>query len=233
MLLVIHPAYFFPYLPYFQLLHAADRFLFLDDVTLIRRGWANRNRVLMAGQPTYLTIPLEGASQNRRVDETKIFEGTDWRRRIRRTVQRCYQRAPFYARGAALLDEVLDTPADSITDLARTSVLRTCQLLGVEVEVARTSQRHPAGDLRGQARMIEICKREGATTYLNAAAGRHLYDRPSFDQAELELRFLQPGSIEYDQRRPGFVPGLSILDVIMFNDLPQIASMLERYQVVP
>ena len=57
--------YFLPYIGYWQLLHAADTFLILDDVSYINRGWINRNRIFCNGSPTWMTVPLQGASQNR------------------------------------------------------------------------------------------------------------------------------------------------------------------------
>ena len=46
MKLAVMQPYFVPYLGYWQLLHAVDRFVIYDDVNFIVRGWINRNRIL-------------------------------------------------------------------------------------------------------------------------------------------------------------------------------------------
>jgi len=71
MRLAIMQPYLFPYLGYFQLAASVDRFVVYDDVTFIKNGWINRNRILLAGAPHYLTVPLAGASSSRRIDEVR------------------------------------------------------------------------------------------------------------------------------------------------------------------
>ena len=41
--------YFLPYLGYWQLMNAVDTYVVYDDVNYIKRGWINRNRILMNG----------------------------------------------------------------------------------------------------------------------------------------------------------------------------------------
>ena len=47
MSIVIMQPYVFPYIGYFQLIQAADVFVFYDDVNYINKGWINRNRILL------------------------------------------------------------------------------------------------------------------------------------------------------------------------------------------
>jgi hypothetical protein len=65
MAVAIMQPYFFPYLGYFQLVQAVDHFVFYDDVMFIKKGWINRNRILMQGNEFLFTIPLEKQSQNK------------------------------------------------------------------------------------------------------------------------------------------------------------------------
>ena len=56
--------YFFPYLGYFQLINAVDKFVIYDNVNHIKRGWVNRNRILVNGSPFMFTLPIQKPSQN-------------------------------------------------------------------------------------------------------------------------------------------------------------------------
>ena len=46
--------YFFPYIGYWQLINAVDKFVIYDDVNFIKGGWINRNKILVNGQARYI-----------------------------------------------------------------------------------------------------------------------------------------------------------------------------------
>ncbi len=88
-------------------------------------------------------------------------------------------------------------------------------------------------DLRNTDRVIDICKRTGATTYINPPGGGDLYSPSEFAAQGLELRFLKPRLAPYPQFGDTFVPSLSILDVMMFNTRDSIADQLQgEYELV-
>ena len=47
MTLAIMQPYIFPYIGYYQLAGAVDKFVFLDDVNYINKGWINRNNIII------------------------------------------------------------------------------------------------------------------------------------------------------------------------------------------
>ena len=69
--------YLFPYVGYFQLINAVDKFVIYDDVNYIQRGWINRNNILVNGSGHLFTIPLKDASQNRLINEIELA-GSGW-----------------------------------------------------------------------------------------------------------------------------------------------------------
>ena len=64
--------YFFPYIGYFHLVDAVDTFYIYDNVQYINRGWINRNRILVNGHPTYITLPIEKTSRYALISDRKI-----------------------------------------------------------------------------------------------------------------------------------------------------------------
>ena len=66
--------YFMPYIGYFQLIKAVDRFVILDDVNFITRGWANRNQIIVNGAKHRFSIRLCRQSQNRLFNEIVIAD---------------------------------------------------------------------------------------------------------------------------------------------------------------
>ena len=85
-LAIMHP-YFFPYLGYFQLIDAVDRFVFYDDVSFIKNGWISKNRILGDGAPIYFTVPLVKKSSNIKINQTVIHQDLfpTWRRKFLKT----------------------------------------------------------------------------------------------------------------------------------------------------
>jgi hypothetical protein len=96
MRLAVMQPYFFPYIGYWQLMRAVDRFIVLDDVNYINRGWINRNQVLVNGGATYITAPLSEASQHRMIRDIRLDSQQGWREKLSRTIKYAYARAPFF-----------------------------------------------------------------------------------------------------------------------------------------
>ena len=59
--------YAFPYFGYLQLMKAVDHFVFMDDVTFIKKGWMNRNKLIANGEEQIFTIPVSKISQNKKI----------------------------------------------------------------------------------------------------------------------------------------------------------------------
>ena len=81
MKIAIMQPYLFPYIGYWQLIYAVDEFVLLDDVNYIMRGYVNRNNILLNGKSHRFTVPIQKASQNKLIMETKLnFSDEDKRK---------------------------------------------------------------------------------------------------------------------------------------------------------
>ncbi|KXK47281.1 MAG: WbqC-like family protein [Bacteroidetes bacterium OLB10] len=95
MTVAIMQPYYMPYIGYFQMINAVDSFVFYDDVNFINRGWVNRNRILVNNEPSYITIPLLKASQNKLINEIEINYDKNFDK-ITKTIQLNYKKSPFF-----------------------------------------------------------------------------------------------------------------------------------------
>jgi hypothetical protein len=235
MKLALMQPYFFPYLGYFQLVHAVDRFVFYDDVNYIKSGWINRNRYLQGTEPRYFTVPTEGASSFVPINAVGIdARNPGWKRKLTETLRVAYKDAPNADDGMRLLHDVLDAPVAGIAEMARLSVERTLDYLGVKREIVPSSSKYGNAELKGPARVVDICRREGATTYVNAPGGKDLYQPGDFAAVGCELAFLAPQLPAYDQGNgEAFVPGLSVLDAIMRCGPERVSNMLRAHGLEP
>jgi hypothetical protein len=224
--------YFLPYLGYFQLMAAVDKFVVFDDVNFINRGWVNRNRLLLNGEAHVFTVPLRGASQNRLICELELADEQCWREKLLRTVQQAYGRAPCYAQVSLLLEKIINYPSVDLARFLLNGLREVSQYLCLEVEMVSTSRVYQNANLKGQERILDICRREGADAYINPIGGVELYDRTNFLEHGVRLQFLQSRTVDYVQGKGEHVPWLSIMDVLMFNKPDTVRRLLTEHDLV-
>jgi hypothetical protein len=218
MRLAIMQPYFVPYIGYFQLMSAVDKIVLLDDVNFINGGWINRNRIAVKGQPHWLTLPLAKASQNRLINEIEIVDDQLWRRKAIRTIRLSYRSAPFVEQVLPFVSKLLQEARGSLSAFLSWQLGQVAEFIGIETRIEPTSAVYPKGRRAGQERILDICKREGATSYVNLSGGRDLYDAGLFASGGIDLLFLQPNLRMLPLAHSGDEgPSLSIIDLLMFN----------------
>lgn len=231
MKLAIMQPYFFPYLGYFQLLKAVDKFVVYDDVNFIKQGWINRNFILHDCNPLRVTIPLKQASSFRPIDETQIASFSSWKKKFLQTISQAYGHAPFFKEVYPLVETVIEDDCITIAQLASNSIFAVLEYLELPLEVEPTSRRYMNQHLKGQERVLDICRIECCEKYYNLPGGMDLYEREAFEQAGIDLWFVQPADVSYKQFACKFVPKLSMIDVLMFNDRKTVVSYLDQYEI--
>lgn len=231
MKLAVMQPYFFPYLGYFQLAAAVDRFVILDDVNFIKQGWVNRNRILLGCRPFVFSLPLHHASSFIPIHETRILLDGHSRRKLFATIEQCYGKAPHFEAAYHLVRTVIEHETEFVGELAFQSILAVAHYLNLSTGFVSTSRHYGNNDLNGSDRVIDICRREAATEYFNLPGGMALYDQTAFANAGIGLHFLAPQLPHYQQFKCPFVAGLSMIDVLMFNDQDAVRKMLNSFQV--
>lgn len=232
MTLAIMQPYFLPYIGYMQLMDAVDTFVLYDDVSFINRGWINRNRLLINGQEHLFTIPLKDASQNKRISEVHLADDPKWRSKLLKTIEQGYRKAPYYQTVMPLTEKIINFTTDSITELIHFSLIELNQYMGISTRLVASSSIYENADLKAQERILDICRQEKATRYINPIGGIELYDTPTFTQAGIDLKFIKSRRVDYPQFKNDFVPWLSILDVLMFNSVDGVKQLLRDYELV-
>lgn len=223
--------YFFPYLGYWQLINAVDKYVIFDDVNYIKRGWINRNRILYNGEIRYLNVYLKGVSQNKLINEIEIGDQEKNKNNLT-IIHHAYNKAPYFKDFYPVVEAIINQNATNVADYNGILLNNICEYLGIKTEVVRSSQIDKDNSLRGQDKILDICKRLNATEYYNAIGGRDLYDNIRFRSDGIDLFFLKTDEICYHQFDRKFEPNLSIIDVLMFNSVEETRKLLDRYQLV-
>ncbi|MBS4768414.1 WbqC family protein [Turicimonas muris] len=224
--------YFFPYLPYWQLIKAVDLFVVYDDVTYIKNGYINRNSILVNGSPSIFTVPLSKASSFKKINEIERINDCKTSSKLLKTVQMAYKKAPFFKDVFPLVEDFfLSTEPNIVYPLVR-QIRNVSSYLNIQTPIILSSSLTKDDTLAGQEKIIDICKRLNASTYINAIGGRTLYEKEKFKDQGLELFFLKGNQHSYKQFKNSFVPNLSILDILMFNSKEEVIRRLEDYELV-
>lgn len=233
MKLAIMQPYIFPYIGYFQLVSSVDRFVAYDDVTFIKQGWINRNKILLGGEEYIFTVPLKSASSFVTIGKTelnqKLYE--TWRGKFYKTLTQAYAKAPHYRTVYDLVSSVFDAHHDTISQLATSSIMHTCSYLGIKTEFVLTATGYENGHLKAEERVLDMCLREKAAAYHNPIGGKELYSKEHFEQHGLALHFIKTDHIAYKQFNNDFVPWLSIIDVMMFNTVEETRDLINAYHL--
>ncbi|MBK9162190.1 MAG: WbqC family protein [Nitrosomonadales bacterium] len=228
MKLAIMQPYLFPYLGYFQLIRAVDAFVVYDDVNYIKGGWINRNFILAQSGKQLITLPLQGASPNQLINQVGVGSRPE---KLLETIRHCYAKAPQFPAVFPLLEEILMQQERNLAYFLDFSLRRICKHLGLNPDWHISSRLEKDNLLRGQDKVLAICKELAATHYINVPGGKELYSRETFLRSGLQLSFIQPRPVEYRQFGKPYVPSLSIIDVMMFNDREQCARLVEEYDL--
>lgn len=201
MIVAIMQPYYYPYVGYFELIKAVDKFVFLNDVQYIRRGWINRNRIKWNKEWKYLTVPVKKCDRSTLIKDIKI-SNQEWKAKHISSLTYSYK-------------NILDHPCFqylekintlSLCDLLIHTVEHTARFLGIKTEFLNSCDY--SNKQKKQGLIIDMCKQLGAKTYINAVGGQHLYSKEEFEDNGITLEFMKPTN------NPN---KLSILDLI-FND---------------
>ncbi|MGB3526582.1 MAG: WbqC family protein [Flavobacteriales bacterium] len=225
--------YFFPYLGYYSLIAATDCWIVFDTVQYIRKGWMNRNRVLkQGGGVKYVGVTMAPHSRDTLIKDMRLAAQIDHRDQLVRHLDHYKNiRAPFYEEVVSLVGECFASGEDRLAPFLVRCLSLTCEHIGIpfrhEVYSEMMLEHEPAHAPGDWA--LNISKKLKVSTYINPPGGKVFFDAHAFREANVDLLYLAQELPVYDQRSASFEPGLSILDVMMFNEPSVIREMLTRY----
>lgn len=228
--------YFFPYLGYFSLIKHTDRFILFDTVQFIRHGWIERNRILNPnGDWQYIKVPLVKFSQSTIIKDIQINNNFGWREKIFAQLQHYKKKAPNYTIVIELLEDIFSADYFDIVSLDLNSLIKVADYLGINTSIEVFSSMGLAIEKVNAPDewALNICKALGnVEEYWNPPGGASFFDKVKYEKAGIKLKFHSIKLTEYIQRQSIFIPGLSIIDVMMFNSINDINEMLDNYEFV-
>ena len=227
--------YFFPNLGHFALIAGTDRWIAFDITQYTPKSWMNRNRILKReGGWSYIKLPVRDSSRSLRIHEVRVGDPAAASAALLGALSHYRKRAPFSSAVETIVRETFATSEESLVAVNVRALRLVCQYLGVpfrydicsEMKLQLPESSTPGGWAP------RIAEAVGADEYVNPIGGRELFEESEFTSRGIRLGFLEPPEFEYATGPYMYEPGLSILDVMMWNDPLTIRNVLALARIV-
>lgn len=225
--------YFFPYIGYFQLINAVDTFIIYDNIKYTKKGWINRNRILLNGREELISLPIKKDSDYLHIFERNIAESWKINRvKMLNKIREAYRAAPYFDTVFPLIKELIIYPENNLFLFINNAICNINKFLGIYTPIIKSSTLPINHSLKSESKVIEICKSIKAKEYINPIGGVELYNKEKFKAEGIDLKFIESNNIDYKQFDNKFIESLSIIDLMMFNPKDEIKKYLESYNLV-
>ncbi|WP_367925044.1 WbqC family protein [uncultured Ruthenibacterium sp.] len=235
MRLGMHQPYFFPYIGHFALIRHVDRYIIDDVVQYTDKSWMTRNRILNAQNGwQYIFVPVKKHGSKSPIYEIEIDNEKKWQINLLNQL-RYYRRAPYFCSVQELLEDIFSVPCTHLADFNIRATKKVCAYLNIDTPIEVFSQmnlQYKKPTAPDEWALNVSLALPGITEYWNAPGGAAFYDRQKYTDAGIEIKFQKMILDEYPQKGGPFEPGLSIIDVMMFNSVENIQEMMDHYEFV-
>lgn len=227
MILAAHQPYFAPFPGFFRKASLSDAFLILDEVQFPRgTTWLTRNRFKSAQGTLWMTIPVRKKGLGlQAIDRVSICQEGRWRAKHLASLKSAYAHAPYFSDHLAFLEEMFSGKFERLLDLNLAAIDYLAQHLRVATRWVRLSDL--GIESGGQQRLIEACRKLGASRFLIQGAARKFLDPEGFLRAGIRLECFSPPDLVYPQLWGDFLPNLSAFD-LLFNCGPRARDIMSR-----
>ena len=256
MKLAIMQPYFLPYIGYFQAIYAVDKYILYENVSFIKKGWMNRNRILIKNGGDYvITAPLVSKSSKSFIHDIQLDNTKNWNTKILKLILYNYKGSKYFDEVYPLFEKILNKSTDYLCDWNAKAIICISEFIGLNTTIEYNNRdryvkleeqlskvacsnyddfrymekTHPSKKL---ARILAICENEGADTYINAIGGQDLYNKEEFATYGIDLKFVRTNEFSYSQFSKEFVPNLSIVDVLMHNGKVGTLELIKKYTLI-
>lgn len=233
MTLAIMQPYFFPYIGYWQLMHAVDTFVLFDNIQFSKSGWFHRNNILLNGKKTLFTIPLKKDSDLLNVVERYLADDSERQlKKILAQITNSYRKAPYFSMCFPIIKDIFLNKDKNLFDYIYYSIINICQYLEIETNIIISSSINIDHNLKSKDKVIAINKELNSNKYINPIGGKELYSQDDFERENIELMFLSSGVPKYKQFDNDYIAYLSIIDIMMFCSIDEIKTMLDKFELI-
>ncbi|MDD4982070.1 MAG: WbqC family protein [Candidatus Omnitrophica bacterium] len=226
MILSLHQPQYLAWIGYFHKILKSDTFVFLDNVQYKKREYQNRNRIRTKNGVQWLTVPVvKSPDRFIKIKDVLVDNSQDWAARHWKALYLNYNHSPYFKEYSDFFHGLYGKKWEKLLDLNIYIIKGINKFLNINKDIYLESGL--GINNTKTARIIDICGRLGADTYLSGMGGKAYLEEDLFMKAGLRLKYQKFSLLQYPQRYMPFIPNLSILD-LLFNCGKESARILEE-----
>ncbi len=204
---------YLPNIGFFQKLMACDTFVYLDDTGYASEKWDNRNKIRSDTESMWLTVPILRKTKNN-LNEIFIANNGSWKKKHLRSIKYHYSKASYFNTYWPKLENILNKKWEKLIELN----LELINWIKLELNIETTTILSSDLEIQeiGNAKLVQICKKLNATTYISGRMGKSYLDESLFTNQDIKVIYENFPHPKYSQIHEGFYPNMSIID-LLFN----------------
>lgn len=207
--IVVSQPMFFPWSGLFDQVRLADIFVHYDDVALPQgRSFMSRVQIKTPAGSDWLTAPI--MRDAKLISDVALDDSQRWRVKHINTLRHVYADAPFAKDMIALVEDIYGAGHTLLADLNIAAIEGIAARLGLKPKFLRSSSL--AVGASSTQKLIDICTRLGAKTYITGHGARNYLDHALFEKNGIAVEYMSYALAPYPQLHGPFTPYVSMLD---------------------
>lgn len=211
---VVSQSMFFPWPGFLEQMALADIFVYYDDVQMIRKSFTRRVQIKTDAGSRWLTVPLVDFHQGQLIDQILTHPAAEWHQLHLSTLATAYRNAPYRDSMLQLAQGVLEAGGVSLSQLGRSSMHALASYFGVASDCEFIDSRELGIGGRSTQRLRDIVTAVGGTVYLTGFGARNYLEHELFEDAGVDVQYMQYSLTQYPQLHGAFNPYVSALDLV-------------------
>lgn len=217
---------YIPTVDYFYKMARADVFAMADDISYTSGSTISRTPIKSPQGKLWLSVPvLTGGRGAQQIREVKIDPAKNWRQKHWKALSLNYKYAPYFEYYADFFEELYRKEWWDLLELNGAILQYIRKALGLTNRLIFSSALETRSGTT--EKIVDIVTAAGCRQYLAWENNRSFLDSEQFEQAGIEVVYLDFRPPEYHQQYGAFIANLSIVD-LLFNHGPGAKAYLLR-----
>ena len=227
----IHQPNFLPWLGYFYKIAHCNTFVLLDNVDFQQgnhNSITNRTKIKLGNEEKFITIPVKKNSESKLIKDIKIDKQKLGFKKNLKSIQFNYSKAPFFKEVFPIVENLffLSEELENLSEANEKGIKTISNLLKITTPIINASTLSIKSEDRND-RIIQICKCTNSQIYLSGSGGKKYHDESLFYNQGIKIKYTGFTAKPYRQITEPFIPGLSVIDVLMNCGINETINMLK------
>jgi hypothetical protein len=215
MILSANQPYFAPFPGFFYKAWMSDLLVLLDEVQFPHgTTWISRNRFKSHQGALWITVPVWKKGKGlQKISEVRICHEGRWAKKHLESVKSAYTKAPYLPEHLDFLEEMFSEKKETLMDLNLAVIHYLMRALAIKTELVLLSDLDVCST--GNRRLVDLCTKLGASQFMAQAPAKKFLDAKSFQDAGIEITYVNPPTPVYPQLWGDFIANLSTFDLVL------------------